>query len=99
MGRNGTSGKRIASPEPAATGVANVGGQPVCRATGKRCLGARQAAELVARAKHGGAHDAERYHCGDCTFWHYTPGPKRAQRPKRARTPERAKRQAWRRGG
>lgn len=87
-----------ALPAEPSTGVANVDGQPVCRSTGQRCLGNRQSTDLVARARHNGARDATRWHCRDCTFWHYAPGATKAQRPKRARTPERAKRQAWRRG-
>lgn len=57
-----------------------------CRATGCRCLGRRQALQLVSRARsHGSLTRAD--HCGSCAAWHYhfigrLPGG-RASKPRR----------------
>lgn len=64
-----------------------------CRATGKRCLGHRQAAELVGRAHANGDRLADRYHCASCTTWHYTSGGgKRVGKPQRGRAPAKVRR-------
>lgn len=65
-----------------------------CRATGKRCLGHRQAAELVARARTRGETAAERYHCAECSAWHYSRGyiGRRSGKAKAPRAPAKVRR-------
>jgi hypothetical protein len=61
----------VAVAEPRTTGCyTDDGGVARCRATGKRCLSHRQAAELVHGAKARGE-NVERYHCASCGSWHF----------------------------
>lgn len=80
------------SPQP--TGAyTDESGAVRCRATALRCLGHRQATDLVARARNRGEL-AEAKHCGLCSSWHYhLTGRLQGGRP---RTPRRQIR-AWKR--
>lgn len=86
---------RDLSPPPKGTGVVTREGVPYCAALGYRCLGHRQAAEMVANARRLGYRSARVYHCDRCSSWHYDKGAASKAKPGRAKRVARAKRRQW----
>ena len=52
-------------------GTYDDGGVLRCRATGKRCLSQRQAAEHAHRARRQRGEKVSEYRCRACTWWHF----------------------------